>query len=232
MVGLVYTLATMRHARLRLFLLLFATSISAASQDGVSAAIDSLPSIKRVDQAAISPDGSHVAYIVDGQLSIAKIGDATSQTITTDSKASVRDVSWSSDSRQITWLSDVSGDAPSAGLWSASIDGSGLTKVADFKGYAQGPQFSPDGSKIAVLFIENMPRVAGPLQPMTPLAGVVGETVYEQRIAVVDVSSKQISQITPPDVYVYEYDWTPDSKGWVVSAAHGSGDNNWWIARL
>ena len=77
-----------------------------------------------------------------------------------------------------------------------------------------------------------MPRIAGPLQPMTPLAGVVGEKIYEQRIAVVDVATKKLAQVTPTDVYVYEYDWTPDSKAWVASAAHGSGDNNWWLARL
>ena len=48
----------------------------------------------------------------------------------------------------------------------------------------------------------------------------------------VDLQTKNLAQITPPDIYVYEYDWTPDSKGWVAIAAHGSGDNNWWIARL
>ncbi|MGC1651380.1 MAG: prolyl oligopeptidase family serine peptidase, partial [Candidatus Sulfotelmatobacter sp.] len=36
----------------------------------------------------------------------------------------------------------------------------------------------------------------------------------------------------PADVYVYEYDWTPDGQAWAASAAHGSGDANWWIARL
>src|SRR5205085_1647584 len=101
-----------------------------------------------------------------------------------------------------------------------------------FKGYAQSPRYSPDGTKIAVLLIEGIPRIAGPLQPATPMAGVIGEKVFEQRIAVVDPETKKITQVTPPDVYVYEYDWTPDSKGWVAIAAHGSGDSNWWIARL
>ena len=105
-------------------------------------------------------------------------------------------------------------------------------KLADLKGYAQTPRYSPDGAKVAVLYIEDMPRVAGPLQPMTPLAGVVGEKIFEQRIAVVDPGTTKVTKVTPPDVYIYEYDWTPDSKGWVAIAAYGSGDNNWWIARL
>src|SRR5208283_547218 len=67
---------------------------------------------------------------------------------------------------------------------------------------------------------------------MLPLAGVIGEKTFEQRIAVVDLATKQLTQVTVPDVYTYEYDWMPDSKGWAAIAAHGSGDNNWWIARL
>ena len=83
-----------------------------------------------------------------------------------------------------------------------------------------------------MLYIEGMPRVAGPLQPMTPLAGVVGSKIYEQRITTIDLATNRLTQISPADVYVYEYDWLPDGSGWVATAAHGSGDNNWWIARL
>src|SRR4029077_18692965 len=38
--------------------------------------------------------------------------------------------------------------------------------------------------------------------------------------------------ITRPAMYVYEYDWMPDSQGWVAIAAHGSGDANWYVAHL
>ncbi|HLQ76484.1 MAG TPA: prolyl oligopeptidase family serine peptidase, partial [Terriglobia bacterium] len=36
----------------------------------------------------------------------------------------------------------------------------------------------------------------------------------------------------PADMYVYEYEWTPDGQGWAVTAAHGSGDANWYVAGL
>ena len=38
--------------------------------------------------------------------------------------------------------------------------------------------------------------------------------------------------VSPADRYVYEYDWTPDGSGFVVTSALGNGDNNWWIAEL
>jgi dipeptidyl aminopeptidase/acylaminoacyl peptidase len=202
------------------------------SEDRVASALDSLPSIQKITNVAISPDGSRVAYIVDGFVSVATIADGTSHAITTEQKMSARDLAWSPDNRRLAWLTDLPGDAPSAELWSASVDGADPEKLADLKGYAQNPQYSPNGSKVALLYMEGMPRVAGPLQPMTPLAGVVGEKIYEQRIATVDLATKTLTQVTPSDVYIYEYDWMPDSRGWAAIAAHGSGDNNWWIARL
>jgi dipeptidyl aminopeptidase/acylaminoacyl peptidase len=33
-------------------------------------------------------------------------------------------------------------------------------------------------------------------------------------------------------MYVYEYSWSPDGKRFVATAAHGNGDNNWYIAEL
>jgi dipeptidyl aminopeptidase/acylaminoacyl peptidase len=217
------------------FIVLFSLTLFstvAVAQGRVAAALDSLPSAKKIDQVAISPDGTHVAYIVEGELSMAEVAGGNARRIAADQKLPARDVTWSADSRNTAWLADLPGEAPSSQLWAASADGSRLMKLADLKGYAQTPRYSPDGSKIAVLYIEDIPRVAGPLQPMTPLAGVVGEKIYEQRIAVFDLETKKLAQVTPADVYVYEYDWTPDSKGWAAIAAHGSGDNNWWIARL
>jgi dipeptidyl aminopeptidase/acylaminoacyl peptidase len=221
----------MKHLQLSVILLLCPLALSAGAQDRVAAAIDSLPPVKSIDQVAISPDGTQVAYTVGGELSVASVSDGASHRIAAD-QSTTREVTWSADSRHIAWLTDLPGEKPASQLWSSSTDGSDLTRRATFNGYAQTPRYSPDGKTAAVLYIEGMPRVAGPLQPMTPLAGVVGSKVYEQRITTIDLSSNKLTQVTPADVYVYEYDWLPDSSSWVGSAAHGSGDNNWWIARL
>jgi dipeptidyl aminopeptidase/acylaminoacyl peptidase len=222
----------MTRLKLLLTLLLCTLSDGAVADDSVAAALDSLPTIKKIDQVAISPDGSRVAYIVEGELSVQALGSGEARWVAGDAKLGARDVAWSADGKKIVWLADLPTDVPAAELWSASADGSGPAKLADLKGYAQGPSYSPDGTKIALLYIEGMPRIAGPLQPVTPLAGVVGEKIYEQRIAAMDLQTKKFAAVSPADIYVYEYDWTPDSKGWVVSAAHGAGDSNWYVARL
>src|ERR1700740_2626065 len=55
---------------------------------------------------------------------------------------------------------------------------------------------------------------------------------FGQRPALVAVATGKLNQITPADTYIYEYDWSPDGKRFVVSSALGNGDNNWWIAEL
>jgi len=197
-----------------------------------AAVLDSMPRAKKIDQVAISPDGTQVAFIAAGQLAVVPASGGPARAIAVEGSLSIREVAWSADSKLLAFIADLPGDVPTAQVWTAAADGSAPVKHAELKGYVETPRFSPDGSKLAILFIEGMPRVAGPLQPMTPLAGVIDQKIYEQRIATIDLRTNRLAQVTPADVYVYEYDWTPDGQGWAATAAHGSGDNNWWIARL
>jgi dipeptidyl aminopeptidase/acylaminoacyl peptidase len=210
---------------------------SAATQEiparaRAEAVFDSMPHAKRISEAAISPDGTRVAYIVDHKLTIATSDGGSPQEISVRDNRPLRDVSWSADGKLLAFLADLPGNAPSAQIWTAASDGSALTQHGVLNGYAQLPRFSPAGTKLAVLFVEGMPRAGGPLEPMTPLAGVVDAKIYEQRIATVDLSTNNLTQLTPPDMYVYEYEWTPDGGAWIATAAHGSGDDNWYIARI
>ncbi len=67
---------------------------------------------------------------------------------------------------------------------------------------------------------------------MPPDSGVMESKIYEQRLAVADVATASTRQISPANMYIYEYDWSPDGRSFAVSAAQGSGDNNWWIAQI
>jgi dipeptidyl aminopeptidase/acylaminoacyl peptidase len=202
-----------------------------ATPSRAAAIIDSMPKATEIGQVAISPDGVSLACVMNGYLTINSDAGG-SHTVELKEKLAVRSLSWSADSNQIVFLADIMGGPPTSEVWTVGADGKRLTKFAKLKGYVDSPRFSPDASRIALLFIENMPRVAGPLEPMTPLAGDVSGSVFEQRLITIDSKTKEITKLTPSDVYVYEYDWTPDGKNLVASAAHGSGDANWWIARL
>ncbi|MGA7080319.1 MAG: S9 family peptidase [Terriglobales bacterium] len=213
-----------------------------AALSRAGAVLAAMPHAQKIDQVAISPDGTQVAYIIGAELTVTAASGGPLRTISVQDKLPLREVVWSADSKQLAFLADLPGDTPVAQVWTLALDGGAPAKRAELKGYVQTPRFSPDGGRLAILFIEGLPRVAGPLEPMIPLAGVVDDKIYEQRLTTVDLrtndlrtsdlSTNKLAQVTPPDVYVYEYDWTPDGKSWVATAAHGSGDANWWVARL
>ncbi|HXY07103.1 MAG TPA: S9 family peptidase [Terriglobales bacterium] len=203
-----------------------------ASRSRVTDTIDSMPYARSIEQAAISPDGTEVAVVAGGELTIRSLRGGAPRPIEIESRLRLRDVGWSADGKQIAFLADLPGEAPAAQVWTAAADGTAQVKRAELKGYAEAVQFAPDGSRLALLFIEGMPRVAGPLQPMTPLAGVIDEKTYEQRLTTIDLRTNTLRTVTPADMYVYEYEWTPDGKNWVATAARGAGDANWYVARL
>ena len=41
-----------------------------------------------------------------------------------------------------------------------------------------------------------------------------------------------VASVSPPDLYVYDYDWSPDGRSFAAEAATGSGTNNYWLAQL
>jgi len=101
-------------------------------------------------------------------------------------------------------------------------------------GLGARPRFSPDGRSLALLAVIGAHKEIGATQAAAPQVGEIGENPDEQRIMVVAVNGADpgLRAVSPADTFVYEYDWTPDGRGFVASAAKGDGDNNWWIADL
>jgi dipeptidyl aminopeptidase/acylaminoacyl peptidase len=46
------------------------------------------------------------------------------------------------------------------------------------------------------------------------------------------VAADAVEPVSPAGRYIYEYDWTPNGKGYVATSALGNGDANWWVATL
>jgi dipeptidyl aminopeptidase/acylaminoacyl peptidase len=222
---------------------LLAQQKSAPALDNV---IHTLFAVKTFDETAISPDGKHVAWserLVDSNgvpngTSAIYVSDISSgaapQRITAGNGATAYaegSMAWSPDSKRLAFLSNAA-DSGQAQLYMISLDGGPAKKLTDAKGLLASPGWSPDGKTLAVLFTENARRAAGPLEAEVAQTGVIKEAVTEQRLAVIDANGGTLRQISPPDMYVYEYDWSPDGKRFVTTAAHGNGDNNWYIAQL
>ncbi len=140
-------------------------------------------------------------------------------------------LAWAPDSSSLAFLSDA--EVPGQlQLYVLHIADHSVRRLTQLKGFLASPGWSPDGKSIAILFTENATRAAGPLEAVPQETGVIGRQIMEQRIATVDVAGGEVRQVSPADLYVYEYDWSPDGKSFAATAAHGSGDNNWYIAEV
>ncbi len=181
---------------------------------------DALAATRRISETAISPDGRTVAWVQDSADIYVWAGDATPLRI-----AEGHDIAWSPDGRALAFLS-------LSGLYTVASGGGIPKKLATLSGHVADPRWSPDGRTIAVLFAEHAPAAAGPLQPVEPETGVIGERIHNQRIATVEVATRALRQVSPPELHVYEYDWSPDGRTFAATAAPGPGDDNWYVAKL
>ena len=228
---------------MRLAGILFFTAALFA-QNSLDRVIAELSAVRDFRETAISPDGKRVAWVVgltgkDGLPSLhsaiyaAPVAGGAAHRITAGKGGACmeRGLAWSPDGARLAFLSDCA-KAGQLQLYVAGAAPAAPRKVTSVTGYLAHPLWSPDGKSLAVLFTENAPRMAGPLEPETPPDGPVEEKFYEQRIAVVDPATGLVRQISPADLYIYEYDWSPDGSQFAAIAAPGNGDNNWWIAKL
>jgi dipeptidyl aminopeptidase/acylaminoacyl peptidase len=222
------------------------SSAKPKSNPALDDAMHGMFGVRAFPQAAISPDGKRVAWVE----SLPGPGNTPSSNsaiyiAATDSAAVARritagdgkaareehDVAWSADNQRIAFLSDA-GSPGQLQLFIVAANGGAPKQLTRLKGFLSAPGWSPDGKTIAVLFTENATRASGPLVAETPDEGVVSEDLHEQRLTLVDAATARVRQISPADLYVYEFDWAHDGKRLVVTAAHGSGDDNWYIASL
>ena len=137
-------------------------------------------------------------------------------------------LAWTPDGRHLSFSLRTPGSHARA-VYTVAADGSGLTKLLDFSGTIEDLKYGPDG-RLALLATENANKEVGATEAGTPIAGDLDEATPEQRIAILEQGA--LHWASPPDLFVYEYDWRPGGKGFVGTAAPGNGDDNWWNAKL
>jgi dipeptidyl aminopeptidase/acylaminoacyl peptidase len=221
----------------------FLTSLACLAQPAdprIASMLNELASVHPFPQVAISPDAKHAAWIEEQIVNRVDTGKSAIFTLDLKSGASPvrvsptltasdRELAWSPDSTRLAFLSD----REKKGQMQLYITAPGRPrKLTNLTGYLTDPHWSPDGTKLAVLFAENAPSGGGPLEAEPVETGVIGGEIHNQRLTIIDATTGATKQISPADMNIYEYDWSPDAKQFAVSAAPGPGDNNWWIAKL
>jgi dipeptidyl aminopeptidase/acylaminoacyl peptidase len=199
--------------------------------------------IHEFQTAAISPDGKLVASIEGDQTDAGEVavkhvvirkvagGDALTLTLPCGEvrECAPSNLTWDADSGHVSFILRSPGTHAHS-IYTADVRTGALTRRVAFNGTLVALSRGPEG-KLAVLATEGAEKEVGAVEAGAAVAGVLGADVHEQRIAVLGEDG-QLHFASPPDLFVYEYDWLRGGAGFVGTAAPGNGDNNWWIAKL
>ena len=216
----------------------------AAARPSIDKVLDALDAVRAIRGTAVSPDGKHLAWSVDLP---AASGGGVGLFVRDLPAGAVRRISpagaaakgsraqapvWSPDSQSLAFLADAGGKRQLQLYVVGAAATSVPRKVTAASGQLAQPVWSPDGTRVSFLYVEGSTQETGALVAYKPDAGVVGSTFDEQRVAIADVKTGAIKLVSPADMFVYDYDWSPDGKSFAAEAVHGSGTDNYWTAQL
>src|SRR5438874_4306712 len=211
-----------------------------------ASSLDALRKSVAFQGAQLSPDGKQLAWVEsvsgpEGRLpekGIIRVLDLTQPkgepiriTAGTGKPGHEGNPSWSPDSKSLAFLSDLR----SKGQLQLFVGVPGVRspqQLTQVRGRLAAPSWSRDGKRIAVLLLEGVTDAKGPMGAAPRETGVIHGDVKYQRIAVVDVDTGKLESVSPANLHVYEYDWSPDGKSFAAIGAHGPGDQSWWTAGL
>jgi dipeptidyl aminopeptidase/acylaminoacyl peptidase len=218
----------------RIAVVLAALISTAAGQTNVNGILDALSKTHKVEELSASRDGRRAAWVQDGLFWWDFAGGSPRRISACAGKCAEGGAAWAVDGGRLAFLSDAE-DKGQQQLYVAAPTGkkSGKPKrLTQLKGQLADARWSPDGRTIAVLFTEDAPHSLGPVEAIVPELGAIDAKIFVQRIALVDAATGAVRQISPAGMYVYEFDWSPDSKGLVFTGAPPPGDDNWYVARI
>ena len=236
----------MLHLPLALASLLVAppASASPAPAPSVKAVFESLRQVRHFHDTAIAPDGARAAWSIKvadkdgaevlGAISVADLpaGKPRRLTAAKDGKPHREwGAAFSPDGKTIAFLSDAAA-LGQLQIWLAPAAGGAPRQLTRVKGQLAQPLWSPDGKSHRVPLRRGLGAGDRRARRLQARRRRRQETFEEQRIAIADARRARCARSAPPNMFVYDYDWSPDGKAFAAEAVEGSGTNNYWIAQL
>lgn len=198
-----------------------------------------------VGAGRISPDGQWIAYTVTSVDSAKDKSDSDVWMVNWEGTRTLKmagspegesNPRWSPDNR---YLSFVSGRYESKGgqIWLLDRAGGEAVRLTDLKGGVSEYEWSPDGSRIALVSHDPDPDEgkADSLRARTPKPLVIDRYAFKRdgdgyldrrrdHVWVVDVATRQATQITTGDFDDRQVRWSPDGKQLAFTSERNDGD--------
>ncbi len=198
-------------------------------------------SVKEIFSTALSPDGTQLCWNADSGTGPAiwvgsSIGSYPAHRLLTGRKGAQTEPQWSPDGKQIAFFFDPASKGKPE-LMVADAKTGHLQRnsaVLSLNGFVSRLRWSPDGASLSFLYVTNASREPSPMAAENRAVGLIGTDDRRdlQQLVVVNLRTRKLETVSPPGLYVFEYDWKPDHSGFVYTAAEPPGDDNWYIARL
>ena len=201
-------------------------------------------SVHYIYQTSISPDGASVAWSADSSDAQTIHATAVSHpqklmhiTASLPGKPSHEvEPQYAPGGKEIAFLSDAQTKEQLQVFIADAATGSLLTQhpITHFDGYVSHLRWSPDGNYLSVLYVHKSTREPSPMAAEDRATGIIDSMANTnvQRIAIISRHTGEVTEATPGGLYVFEYDWSPDSRQFVYNAALPPGDDNWYISAI
>jgi dipeptidyl aminopeptidase/acylaminoacyl peptidase len=196
-------------------------------------------SLKLVNDAQISPDGKLVAFTVGDMFKLDTnrpksqvwLADANGARAFTTGSRSDNTPRWSPDGSTLAFLSDRIEDGKPQ-VYLISLDGSEARALTDAKSSILDLQWSHDGKRIAFLMQDAETEEAKKRKESKDDAIEFEKHPKYARVWIVDIASGNLLQVTQGDIHVWEFDWSPNDRDFVLLVSDAPFEYEWYRPRF
>lgn len=206
----------------------------AAARERMPVTFDRLIGMRTPTDPALSPDGQRVAFVVAARPPEQALPGRRIWTANTAggepeplSGGSYDEWSpcWSPDSKRLAFISLEGRSDQDAGpqLYLHTLQNNATRQICKMLNGASNPAWSPDGGRISFLSLE------GKKPSSDPLVVAPGR---HHRLWAVHPESDIPEPLTPDNITVWEYAWSPDSQYVALYYSTGPGDSDWYQGQI
>jgi dipeptidyl aminopeptidase/acylaminoacyl peptidase len=200
-----------------------------------SLTIEQLFSLRTPDEATISPDGSQVAFVLGewvrdrphqrGRIWLVDTAGGEPRPLTNGERGDY-EPRWSPSGTSLAFLSQRdTGDSPDryTQIYLMPAASGEASRLGTAAGNVSGLSWSPDGDRLGFLAPDSEESQAEPK---------VNEPERFQRLWVIRPGSDTALPVTPPNITIWNYSWSPDGKQIAVYYSLGPYETDWYRGQI